>query len=75
MFVKTNQGWFDKAPAREWPGLLFYTLVLFLRFFLVFPAVVAVANCFAFAATLVFAVLLLTVRLVAALMGERARLV
>ncbi len=74
MFVKTNQGRFDKAPAREWPGLLFYTLVLFLRLFLTFLTVVALANCFAFAA-LVFAVILLTVRLVAALMGERARLV
>lgn len=55
-------------------GASFYTLVLFLRFFLTFLNVVALANCFAFAA-LVVAVILLTVRLVAALMSERARLV
>ena len=74
MFVKIAQGRFDQAPARERPGLLFYTLVLLFTFLPVFLAVIALVTCVALT-TLVVATLILTVWLVAALVSERARLI
>lgn len=55
-------------------GASFYTLVLLFRFFLIFLALAARLALVAFG-TLIFAVVTLTARLVAALVSKRACLV